>query len=437
MNKFSILTKSVLLLIGISIVSCKKNTDVLDTVLTDVGKQSKFTINTTDVETLLKNPNDAEDEFINRKQYEMAKAMTTIAANKDFVQFAVQTAKANDGIITYEVLFKAFPQYKSLFAHTTIANRYGLEAFKTKGKSLDYDFVHNKFAYDAVIFVPNSETADATLSPIVSPALEMWDDIANDNPDIVFGWEILSTGQTVEINVGEKDILTHPTFVTSLNTVKELEDVSIINGVRKLDTSSSIMPHRRLNTSRSRMTRAKVNPHYDRSAYSEFWGSGCQYINNGHNTAHARVTGLSGRFTGVGLDNNFFIKYVHKSETGWNKTDGIGPDFGLNTHFYNLEAQAIPAHLIYYNTFERDWYAGKKALGTVKLPTGVLQRFDGRRVYQEEWLTFNPGEECGQGRNGTLSHDRNLGFPTSLMHRTGEFYEGFDEGKGDLLFQRF
>jgi hypothetical protein len=435
MNKFSILTKSVLLLIGISIVSCKKTTDIPNPTLIDIGKQSKFTTNTTDVETLLTNPTDAEDEFINRKQYEMAKAITVMAANKDFVQFAVQTAKTNEGIITYEVLFKAFPQYKPLFAQTAIANRYGLEGFKTKGKSLDYDFVHNKFAYDAVIFVPNSEVADANLAPIVSPALEMWDDIANDNPDIVFGWEILSNGQTAEINIGEKDILTHPTFVTSLHTIKELVDVPI-NAIRKLDTSTMAIPHKRLNTSRSRMTRAKINPHYDRSAHTEFWGAGCQYIDKGTNGIHERVSGLSGRPTGVGIDNNFFIKYVHKSETGWNKTDGIGPDFGLNTIFYDILARAIPAHLIYYNTFERDWYACKKALGTVKLPTGILLRFDGRRVYHEEWLTFNPGADCGEGRNGTLSHDRNLVFPANLMHSTSEFNEGFDEGKGDLLFQR-
>jgi hypothetical protein len=376
----------------------------------------------------LRNDNDKEDEYINREQYKLAQAITKMAQNKQFIQFAVETAKQNEGTISYDTIFKAFPWFKPLFANTAIAARYGIEKIKTVGKldATEYDFVHNKFGYDAIIHIPNFNEADANQSVIVSPALQIWDDIANDNPDIIFAWEILSNDGMAEINVGEKDILSHPTLITSLSTVKELEENNVTNGGYKLeDRPNNFLEVR--SDPRCRTDRFRINHSYDRSDYSEFWGTGIQHINTGSSIGEQKLGNDS---RGISeLDANYFISYVH--------FNFIGHDEVRRQFVYVILNQNITRHNIWYNTFERDWYAKGKPLGTVQLPNGKnLVRFMGRRVYQEEWYSFNPGPNYGDDPRGTLSHLRDLKLPEHQMHTSGEIYNEFDQSKGDMLFIR-
>jgi hypothetical protein len=227
----------------------------------------------------------------------------------------------------------------------------------------------------------------------------------------------------VEINVGEKDILNHPTLVTSLNTVKELEDNNATShGSYKIEDRPTNLVELR-GEPRCRTNRFRINHAFDRSNFSEFYGTGVQYIDNG---SQAGSKALADRPAPQELSGNFFLAYVH--------FNFIGQDLFIRQFIYTILSRNILIHNIWYNTFERDWYATGKALGTVKLPSNSRVLLKGRRVFHEEWYTFNPGPNCGDDPRGTLSHVRDLKLLEDRMHTTGELFHTFDDNRGDMLF---
>lgn len=67
------------------LVSCKK--DALNSVSSSVSiRQSKFKLNVTPLENLISDPNDKENENIDRQNVEIAKVLLEISKSKEFLK---------------------------------------------------------------------------------------------------------------------------------------------------------------------------------------------------------------------------------------------------------------------------------------------------------------------------------------------------------------
>ena len=304
----------------------------------------------------------------------------------------------------------------------------------------DYDFVHNGFGYESELFVPNYDNPFLTDEFAVSPALEIRDDMENDNHDIIFAWEVRYDGSLVEVQIGEKDALntTTPVLATTLKTVAELNELNtnIVNS-RPTETDRPNGLETRATTDCN--TRSfQMNVHYEnRSGCNEIYGAGHQYF-EGSFPGSPAIKGLAGRPTANDdVHNNFCLSKVLYGQTGPGQ-NGQGLIVLSEKTLLNY-VNPTWIHIAFYNTFERDWYARSKPLGTYRFPNNQLFAIRGRRIYQEEWLAFNPGPGFGTDTRGTLSHLRtpnNARLPLITIKNRGEFLEASDEGKGETAFIR-
>lgn len=407
--------------------------------------KAKFPLNDTPLETLVKNPKDAEDEYICREHIKIARVVASLVFNKEFSKFCLETAKNNQGSITYDQIFKQFPQYKPLFAHTAIAKRFGMKDIASSANAVedDYDFVHNGFGYETELLVANYDNPYLTDEFAVSPAIEIRDDMENDNHDIIFAWEIQSDGSLVEVQIGEKDALntTTPVLATTLKTMAELGGgtARVVNS----RPTESDRPNGNALETRATTTcniyGVQMNVHYENhSGCNEIYASGHQYFEE-PSSGRPSISGLAGRpVANNSRDNNFFVAYVTYGNTGVaNLLTRIGA-LVINEKTIINYGNPTFIHRAYYNTFERDWYAREKALGTYRFPNNQLFGIRGRRVYQEEWFTFNPGAGVGEDTRGTLSHLRtpDVRIPLLTIKNRGEFIEACDENKGEVEFKR-
>ncbi len=420
------------------LVSCKK--DALNSVSPSVSARQS---NVTPLENLISDPNDKENENIDRQNVEIAKVLLEISKSKEFSNFIVKTAKANSGTVKYAQIFEKFPDLLPKFDNTVIAKRFAKS--NSFIEESDYDFVHAGYAYESVIFLPNYETIPNVEIDvdglIVSPAIEVDDDIANENYDLIYSWELQSDGSSIEVNIGSKDAETQPTpiFTTGLNIVGNLSGIQPVELTKQTQDNSK-------HNSTSLETRATsicntdsyvLNEFYDKTRSQEFCGVGIQRFTTSGATS-GTTKGIGESVGSTPQPNNWFIKSVSRNETGRAFLSGVGPTISYAKIFYPILATTT-IHFVYYNTYEWDWYATKKPMGTVRF-SGIagVQRFESRRKYYEEWFTFDPGPDCGRdnGLIGTLSHVRNARFPSSNMHSSGQFTEIFDQNKGSLLFKR-
>ena len=180
-----------------------------------------------------------------------------------------------------------------------------------------------------------------------------------------------------------------------------------------------------------------LNRFYDKHRSQEYCAVGVEsFTVSGQTNGTTRGIGASG--FDLPQPNNWFIKSVSRNETSASLFSGVGIPIDYSKFFYTILASSA-VHYVYYNTYEWDWYATPKSMGTVKFPNnGGFHRFEAKRKYYEEWFTFAPGPDCGRDvqAKGTLSHLRLLRFPGSRMYSSGTFSEIFDDDKGSLSFQR-
>ena len=431
-----------LLFVGFScLVSCKK--DSLNSVASSESvRKTKFKINEISLESLILDPNDKENENIDRENVEIAKVLLELSKSKDFANFIVKTAKANSGTVKYAQIFSQYPDLLSKFDKTVIAKR-----FNKSNSYIDpstYDYVHNGYAYESVVYVPNYMSIPSEIDVdglAVSPAIEIGDDLDNENYDLIYAWELQPNGSTYQVSIGSNDgdYAPTPVFTTGLNLVGDLSAPTVIE-LRKptVDDSDNKATQLSLRSNPTCNTNTFVlNEFYDKWRSQEYCAVGVEsFTVSGQTDGTTRGIGASG--FDLPQPNNWFIRSVSRIETGSGQFSGIGLPILWPKFFYTILASSA-AHYVYYNTYEWDWYATPKAMGTVKFPNnGGFHEFQAKRKYYEEWFTFAPGPDCGRDvqAKGTLSHLRLLRFPGSRMYSSGTFSEIFDDDKGSLSFQR-
>lgn len=366
------------------LVSCQK-----DRIEPEVlSSTSEFKINEVPLHQVPLHEEDKEDEVINFALMDLSRALLPFGIDQAFVDFVVEKAQSNNGLVLLEHVFEHFPTIKDVMTSDFLG-------------TAACPFVHTGYQYKTALFVPNFEIARKGQLPVLSPGIELYDDIKNDNPDIIFAWDVLADGQSIAINIGEKEAMqtNRPIINLTLELCERQAD-----GLSKANLGNAKLPMISADEFTWRGNRffssyeIKLNHRYDRSNRSEFWCQSNRIISDG--TFEWINSSSGGRYE---------VATIHRDDIGaqvkvWKYFAGNYTPYSDNT--------------VLYNTYERDWYASYKDLGSGTAFSTTLN-YEGRRRYYDEWYSFDPDDPLG-------AHVVDL--QAIVDNWTQRYY--FDNGKG-------
>ncbi len=296
----------------------------------------------------------------------LAKALKELALNDEISDFILnKTKEYKIGIVPLSEVLKNFPELENEIVKQIKSSNLKFENYS--------DFANEIKSYsdnfNPVISIPNFKVASAEFSPIISAGIEVKDNPAKGIDDCIWAFQI-NNNNVKEIIIDEKEAMNtkSPLFVISYNTDNEIEDLKagkmICDDYKSIDYSSSTKDK----IYNLRITKLQINYRYDRSNKSEV------------NMKMAIYSG-NGQYTNVG--NPKFIYDMHKNYIGDYKS--------ISTVVVHAQAHWQGDEAYIFNTYERDWYASEKPLGSVYCSNagGTISLY-GKMKFSNEWYLYDP-----------------------------------------------
>jgi hypothetical protein len=350
--------KSILLALGgiIIFTGCKKTDNKNANLASDRLSLIPFTscnINKIKYDNLFDNCSDLSERKIDQAQYSTVKSILGLSNNPNFLKIISKAKNSDDNCVSL----------------TEIASL--LEGGQNGNFNIsDCPYEHNGFYYKPVLYVANANHADFTLTPIMSPGIELYDEVNDEyeNHDVIFGWFVSENNDTIEINIGDYDYshTRRPIVVASLTLCPGQDEK-----IQSLQYSNSDMQRR--TSFNPKIDGLQVNHRYDQTNYSEVWISGIE-VNN------KQVTNTL----------LFKLSDVHRSNIGKFSAFGIAKSMGF------FQVTSSFNERMCFNLFEYDWYASPKYLGHCYLKGmssgNSYSLYRGNRKFYEEWYAYPPGD---------------------------------------------
>jgi hypothetical protein len=304
-------------------------------------------------EHLFDNCQDASEKRIDQGHYYLMKSMLSLTNDKRFLDLIALSKTAKNNCISLSQIVKLKPE---ILPKSFDSNECNVE--------------HNGLYYKTVVFVPNADHANYSLSPIISAGIELYDDEydeQDDNHDVIYGWYLDEYNDTIEINLGAGDCVntSRPILVASLELCEGQEEKIADMNIPKLDirNRTSFCPI---------ATSLKVNYRYDNTKYSEV------------------------HFSSVQTNTSSAFDWIHDKLGDVNR-NGIGSSKSIgNWYFPSTTVNSPSNERICYNTYEYDWYASPKPLGYCyfKGSSSGTKNYvaPGNRKFYDEWYGYPPGD---------------------------------------------
>lgn len=369
------------LIISLSLFSCDKNEIENQS---NIIKKSvfidnfKLDVSPYPIKTFVNLSNDADGTKINNNLLEIAQLTQECNRNDpNFINNIVSDKKLfnNDEI-----------RYSSIFKVINKDNNQNLLNLYNKIKSSDFThYSQNPLAkspnenYDVSIYIPNIETADFSKEPLICPGYEVDNDLYDDMEDyedyIIALYD--NDGEQIELLLDENTAksLSNPVLIV-VNS--EIENSDNNNYTYTQSTPSNSTGNQYQNF---KVNAYKINHRYDSSTRSEYEIAGISQMYN------------NGEYQWWGLFENNLVYYnnkriakVHKDNIGkWRSNSSPTATFQLRQN------NPLNTTWVYFNTYEYDWYASNKSLGTV-IKNNKSHEIKGRRNYTNDWYSWNPGD---------------------------------------------
>lgn len=344
--------------------------------------------------TLALSPNDKVEELINQKNIELCEVLKPLFLKTDFNKFVVETAKKDKGNVYYKQIFEAFPETKALFKNTIIGKR-DIGSLNTRNSNW-YDFERNGYYYDAMLYVPNYDNAQASNQVVLSPEIQSPQQETGQG-DVYFAW--YGQGQVI-VNEGESQNMSVPVVMTSLHDVTPYPEPTTDNQPTSNAVEGSnwrLQPKSNLvgSSSNGLNTRGVViSPHivwipksilnynYDGGSNPDLYFIGCWI-----STKESEGSAASRR----DLYQVELSDVEEECTYRWNSEDFKFTflDWGFET--INERQESFRNKRYFINAWERDWGSSCKPLGkaTVEFVKNPYY-FTGARRYTDEWYIYGP-----------------------------------------------
>ena len=391
-----IMSGLILATMGITIVGCKKekvetvnNNNVSTKNIDYTLDQIPLLENKQDILQLMLNPNDKDEEKLNKYLYEIGLATKDLIKNEEFNQTIIGMAKKSDNQTAYLLdLRTEAPIFFKIINENLAKNSLSLERIAEDmthiplGGNPEYPSTMEIEKYVPAIFIPNIGSIDRNKQPLISPNIEVNSKDNSEIENFVVTWYFDNKGSEFEIILGEETSLktTNPLFFIDHASPKgylpkptnvELEDVRPetnenrgFNDIKNFRLSKvgvkSGYRYEPWSWDNSEFALAITKTTIGYPSHHIFWNS-----NNDRTVTIMEMDNL-GTFN---VNHAFAPNYV--------------PTYGLN------------GYKIFYNTFERDWNRQPKSLGYALNVLGSPGTNDdtylsGRRRYNGDWYQWIP-----------------------------------------------
>jgi hypothetical protein len=284
-------------------------------------------------------------------------------------------------LFTDESFQRAFSaEIESVIANANVKKETGYSSYN----DLLSDFIISDVQQEPIIHFINPEVADFSLEPIISAGIQVEDNPAQGIEDCIIAWFPGEEGTKTQILISEDEALVSKWPVYVLTTINKEDEILILSGkankgyseksIKGLKSSMSAMAMDHLSSYEYR-----IDERYEGSGDSEFCITAYR----------VEFIGSSGTYSTHWLysqysNSNKLIAKVNKNDIGVDLT---------RWEWFCDNYQPHDDNVIFFNTYERDWWAGNKNLGVISYP-GVTTKLYlyGRMSDPGDWYCNDPDD---------------------------------------------
>jgi len=378
------------------LLSCQKS----EVIITDFVKASdtssedqQYLASYDDVFHLIELNADNEEVNLNYCLYYMSLCLEEIIKSKTNTELILNEAMQDAGYeVSFEMLSELSPEINSTI--NSILNFYSKEFGVSNLQELSSKMKTHDIEYYPVIYVPNAEKADADLYPVISPGVQVEDDITKNRVDHYFAWLYNDDFNKTNISIGEEQAYStnHPVFMVANKT--DWNGKEYIKSIGTKENRNISIPIKVNNS----YTSYKANTTYPLYATYHYQFNHT-YENTGNiEYANARSLYVSG--TVLYLDGEEWDvdrDLVDIMLTRWSGIMESYPDLSCCNAMFN--------------TYEYDWGTALKNLYQhTNLASATIQS---RRKQFHEWYTFDPADHNFYDFEGNCPNDWNTDMITN------------------------
>lgn len=333
-----------------------------------------------------------------------------LCGNPDIAAWIYDRTQAHeDKVVSFADLFREFPEAKKIMESMpdptgTIRDK----SFDRLEAQLDYE----GFQYNACVFLTNDGKAQRDYRAIVTPGVDIFDDTLRNRADVSFAWyKDEGKKEMQKINVWEDLVnsIGAPVYAIGLLTKNPRPVFSGDPGQARPTGGDQESD---LTDQRITIDKFVVGKRYDNSSSSEYYMTGQKMMTNwttsnfnvypggkafirkwcnGKKEDRIQIASvhknLVNNWVTVGSD-KYFCKILGDPSAA--QGGGVNPE--SDGSFNSFQGSATPTYsrYLYFNTYEHDWFANYKFLGSGGQWTNPYVTLKGKMGYQQEWYQFDP-----------------------------------------------
>ncbi|MCD4791604.1 MAG: hypothetical protein K8R54_00095 [Bacteroidales bacterium] len=332
-----------------NIVTDAENTS-FDAVKRNYDGKSYYFTGESDIYNLLRNPFDKEDENMFYQVYKIAKNFKNSKPCKLLNEYIYNEAKnSKSQSVKYEKVIDFDKNYDVITDNN----------FKSDYNDISSLMIYNNSNYLVEIYIPNIETADLTMKPIIAIGTDLYTN-NDDLNDYIPAWYINNDNSFDEILINEKDAYSSekPVLIFSIYCKNKLTEANDnIETPNLQDDKSSAKGGVNINS--ILLKDCKIKYRYERDNKSEF-AFGFKIRN--------------GNYRSKTLINDKFIK-IHKTDL--NKDITVNKRLHISTTYI--------ADRVYGVTYERDWYVSDNNSHSIYIGGSQDWTILCKMKYSNEW----------------------------------------------------
>ena len=376
-----ILSGLLLSTLGITIIGCNK--EKIETVNENISTRNiDYTLdqiplleNKQDINQLMLNPNDKDEEKLNKYLYEIGLATKDLIKNGEFNQTIIEMARKSGNQTAYLLDLKTeAPIFFNIINENLAKNNLSLERIAEDMTHVpltgnpEYPVTMEVEKYVPAIFIPNIDAIDNNKQPLISPNIETDCSQNSEIEDFIVTWYFDKNGIQHEIILGEETSLktTNPLFLID-HAIKKTQ-LSVTTTINESQPRTDFEGNQDRSIKRFDSKEIRIKTGYRQESG---WGNNSEYCIVAYR--------IENNPNGIGIHH-----WIYNS-SGWKKIDDVKVS-EINTL---LTRQTLHApnwtpysdNRVFWNTFERDWNRSLKNLGTPS--------FDGRQLYMSGNMRYN------------------------------------------------
>lgn len=354
----------------------------------------------------------------NKAKLYLAQGLTEVAKNPVIAKWIVEEAKIHeDNVFYFDNLFARFPATKAIME--SIVDPLGEKtgwSFEQVQREMQYE----DFDIKASIYLANTDIADASLKPMVSPGYDIMPEDENHPTDVVLGFFINEQNKVSRINLWDEIVknVTAPIFAVDGRATNKpplvINNADMGNYAGPGPVIIQTTPKYRIN-----ITQFQIGYRYENTGKSEFAVAGkClffpypgQVVNGSTNSASPNSRKFIRKGCGQSLIDDKEVASVESSIiNNWTpvNTDSyfcwMGVEYPNNpaysehdsywisssTNASGVQQGSVSRKKLYYNTYENDGgFTSLKTLSPASI-NGVPLGLKGRMGSYNEWYQYDP-----------------------------------------------